>query len=149
LKGQSRSTLFLIEQLLVILIFSICAAVCITIFVESYLMSKNTRDVSYAIRVAGNAAESYKAAGGNAYETLRLLHGAQANHAVNDNNGGLFVYYDDSWNTINENAASFVLRIQPVDYPAPDLVHAEVVIRRVTGEEMYRLSVTARSGGER
>jgi len=41
---RSRSTLFLMEQLIVIAVFAICAAACVKILTTSYFMAKQTRD---------------------------------------------------------------------------------------------------------
>ncbi|MCL2604965.1 MAG: hypothetical protein FWD90_10845 [Defluviitaleaceae bacterium] len=122
MNGHSRSNLFLIEQLVVILIFAVCSAVCVSIFVESYLMSKRTLEVNYAIRVAGNAAESYKASGG--------VDGV--------------IYYDSNWNVSDTDGAYFVLQITTLDNPAPSLTRAEIVVSRISGDELYRLTVAAR-----
>ncbi|MCL2499508.1 MAG: hypothetical protein FWE90_04130 [Defluviitaleaceae bacterium] len=126
MKGHSRSTLFLIEQLVVILIFSVCSAVCITIFVESYLISKRTLEINHAVRVAGNAAERYKAAGGNIRE------------------GDGVIYYDGNWDVSTVDEASFVLLITGLDNPAPALARAEITVSRIDGDELYRITVAAR-----
>jgi type II secretory pathway pseudopilin PulG len=144
LNGHSRSTLFLIEQLVVILIFAICSAVCISIFVESYMMGHRTLEVNNAIRAAGNGAESYKASGGDAQETARVLGGIN-NQADYDED--LLIYYNDQWNPCEKEQALYVLRIIRLNNPAPSLVLAEVTVSRMDGEELFNLRVATRRDG--
>jgi hypothetical protein len=139
MNSKSRSALFLMEQLIVIFVFSVCAAVCISIFVESYLIAKRSVEVNHAIRVAGNGAESFKAAGGDTRLTAQLL------RSVNGQTGGdLIIYYDYQWNPSPEDQAAYILRISETGSPASSLVLADVVVSRMDGDMLFSLSVAAR-----
>ena len=70
---RSRASLFLMEQLVVILVFALCAAACVRIFVDSYLMAQNSRDVRNALILAENVAECYKATGGDVARIAEIL----------------------------------------------------------------------------
>ncbi|MCL2498170.1 MAG: hypothetical protein FWF06_06120 [Symbiobacteriaceae bacterium] len=65
--------MFLMEQLVVIGIFAICAATCVRIFVGSYLMATESRDLKNAIILAENISECFKAVGGDAEQAASLL----------------------------------------------------------------------------
>ena len=122
MNGHSRSTLFLMEQLVVILIFAICAAACVTIFVESYIREQKTLDTNYALLVASSAAESYKAAP-----------------------GALTAYYDENWDPCEEPRAVHVLQVlQTGESP---LYAAEITVSRTDGEELISLTVASRGDG--
>jgi type II secretory pathway pseudopilin PulG len=147
--GHSRSALFLIEQLVVILIFAICAAICVSIFAESYLMGRKTLEINNAIRVAANGAESFKATGGDVNRAAQIL--GAVNSQV-DYGGDLVVYYDDEWNTSSKEQASYVLQIKeyyhifrPYDGAYSLLLGDAVVSRLENGEEIFSLMVTARN----
>ena len=103
---QSKSSLFLIEQLIVIAVFAICAAVCVKIFAESYILSSAGADINNALLIAKNGAESFKAASGDMDVTAQFL-------GVNINKGGLHVYYDHTWRPCEEEDALYMLRLVP------------------------------------
>ena len=65
-KEKSKSTLFLIEQIIVIAVFAICAAVCVRIIVSAYVMTTDAVDLRNALTIAESAAEAVKALDGNA-----------------------------------------------------------------------------------
>jgi type II secretory pathway pseudopilin PulG len=140
-KGQSRSTLFLIEQLVVIFIFAICAVICISIFVESYLIGKSSLEVNNAIRVAGNGAESYISAGGDVNNAVRFLGGINSQAEYR---GDLVVYYNEQWQPSEKEQASYVLRIIKTDNPAPSLIIAAVTVSRTDGEDLFTMTIAAR-----
>ena len=70
--GRSKSTLFLMEQLVVIAVFAICAAVCVYILAVSYLMTVDAVDTRNALLVAESAAEMYKAFDGDVARIAEL-----------------------------------------------------------------------------
>lgn len=56
---KSKSSLFLMELIIVIFFFALTAAVCLQIFVRADLVAKQTEDMNYAILWAENAAECF------------------------------------------------------------------------------------------
>ena len=61
MKWRSRSTLFLMEQLIAIAVFAICAAVCVKILFVAHQKTVDAVDTRYALIIAENAAEIFKA----------------------------------------------------------------------------------------
>jgi predicted small secreted protein len=130
------------EQLVVIFVFAVCAAVCISIFVESYLIGKGSLELNNAIRIAGNGAESYISAGGDTTNTARFL------GAVNSvYQGDLVVYYDEHWLPCLQEEAHYVLRITNTGNPAPSLITADVTVSRINGEVLYEIAIAVREDG--
>ena len=74
----TRSGLFAIELLIAVGIFSLCAAICVGLFVRAEVMSRDSADLNRAVTEARNAAECFKAAGGDLEETARLTGGELA-----------------------------------------------------------------------
>lgn len=72
-RHNSKSGLFLMEMIIVILFFSICSAVCVSIFAKARIMADDSRDLNNAVIRSSNIAEIYKAAGGELNKTARLL----------------------------------------------------------------------------
>lgn len=71
----TRSGLFAIELMISVGIFSLCAAICVGLFVRAEVMSQDSADLSRAVAEARNAAECFKAAGGDLEQTALLTGG--------------------------------------------------------------------------
>ena len=65
---KSRATLMLLEQLLMLLVFSLAAALCLRCFVRASEIQKETARRDEAVLIAQNAAEMLKA--GEDLETM-------------------------------------------------------------------------------
>lgn len=105
---RSKSTLFLMEQLIVIAVFSICAAACVKILTSSYYTAKDTRDIGHAILAAENGAECYKAREGDIGKVAGILGGSLGSV---DSKEAAIVYYDKNWAVCSESDAAYIMRI--------------------------------------
>lgn len=143
-RSGSKSTLFLMEQLIVILIFSVCAAVCVKIFVVSYIMVSDASDANTALRMAQNGAECYKAVAGNAESAAAILEG-------NVTADGVCVYYDKQWRNCGESEAAYVLKleeelnikIEETQEVPESLIFGNITVEKISGEELVSLTVAA------
>lgn len=62
---KSKASLLLMEQLLMILVFSVAAALCLQVFAKARFLSEETVRRDQSVILARNAAELLKAAGGD------------------------------------------------------------------------------------
>jgi hypothetical protein len=104
-------------------------------------MGTKTLEVNNAIRVAGNGAESYKTAGGNVHDAVRFIGGVNSQSGYN---GDMVVYYNTQWVPSEKENASYILKIVQTNSPTPALIHADVTVNRMDGDELYRLTIAAR-----
>ena len=143
MNNRSRSTLFLIEQLIVIAVFALCSAACVRILVDSYFTAINSRDLSNALLAAESGAESFKATGGNVGLVAELMGGVSGSVGGSD---AAVVYYDDHWNVCGESGASYKLSLV-CNEPAVSarLFEGELSVEKITGEGLISLTVIARS----
>jgi len=149
---RSKSTLFLIEQLIVIAVFAICAAACISILTAAYFFTKDSAAASNAVIKAENAAEIFKATDGDFSAVADVMGGT----AVSSEGAGavVIVYYDSLWQSGGEWGASYVLTLiigTPHQVqPGYSVVSGDLLVGRVTGEELVSMPVAARvkSGSE-
>ena len=86
----TRSGLFAIELLIAVGVFSLCAAVCVGLFVRSEIISQDSADLNQAVTAARSAAECFKAAGGDLRRTAELTGGEVLE-------GTLFLEFDQDW----------------------------------------------------
>ena len=86
----TRSGLFAIELLIAVGVFSLCAAICVGLFVRSEISSQDSADLNQAVTAARSASECFKAAGGDLQRTAELTGGEVSN-------GVLFLEFDGDW----------------------------------------------------
>ncbi len=108
----TRSGLFAIELLIAVGVFSLCAAICVGLFVRSEVMSQDSADLNRAVAEARSAAECFKAVGGDLEKTAELTGG----QIIGDTT--LFISYDQSWHKLDtgaESAFDIALTLRPED----------------------------------
>ena len=86
----TRSGLFAIELTIAVGIFTLCAALCVGLFVRAEIRSRDSADLTSAVREARSAAECFKAASGALAETQALYGGTVEGET-------LLAYYDSAW----------------------------------------------------
>ena len=141
---RSRSTLFLIEQLIVVAVFAICAAACVKILASAFLTARESKDVSGAVLIAQSAVESYKSVAGDIGKVAQLLGGTSENVG---NGIALTVYYDKQWQVCGKDDANYIMRLtnsQP-EASTPHLLSGELLVEKLTGEELVAFPVAAMS----
>ena len=143
MRYRSKSTLFLIEQLIVIAVFAICATACVRILTNAYFYAVDARDVSNALHAAESSTESFKAVGGDFAKAAELMGGS-----VDSVEGAavLVVYFDESWKVIGGGDASYILRLTGAgpEPQAAQLFSGSLSVERVTGEELVSFPVAVR-----
>jgi hypothetical protein len=137
---RSRSTLFLMEQLIVVAVFAVCAAACVKILTASFFMAEETRDINNAIKVAESSAESYKAAAGDIGTTARLMGGDAVSIGGAD---AVIMYYDEDWRACGEENAAYMLRLINGDSAPAQLAQGELSVEKLTGEVILAFPVAA------
>jgi len=90
MKTGTKSGLFLMELLLTLLLFALCAAICMQVFAFASHRADDTEDLSKGVFAASSAAECYKSCGGDLQVVAATLGGR-----VTD--GTLTIDYDDQW----------------------------------------------------
>lgn len=136
----SKSTLFLMELVIVIFFFSICSAICVNIFGSAQQMSRDSHNLSTAVMVARSAASCYKSVEGNITNTVSLLDGK-----VEDERG--IVYYDKQWQqTGQRDEKGFYLEIKSMEHRGEATV---TVLQEKDNAVLFQLNVkTGRGGGQ-
>lgn len=111
--STTNSSLFLIELVIVILLFSICAAISMRMFATSKQITMESDALSYGALTAQSAAECYKAAGGD-LEKMAEIYGGKIDGDT------LYAYFDSSW-TMTDNNVVYVVYVQARDKGYADI----------------------------
>lgn len=143
----TRSGLFAIELLIAVGIFSMCAAICVGLFVRSEVMSQDSASLNRAVSEARNVAECFKAAGGDLEKTAELTGGQleedyELYHQI-------YLYFDKNWNRVSslseitggagETGGYVLLLDQTQAYSS--YTHAVVEVLRVEARENYNYAL--------
>ena len=105
----TRSGLFMIELLIAVGVFTLCAAVCVGLFVRSEVMSRESADLTRAVTEARSVVECWKATGGDPEKTAELCGGTVGT------GGRILLRYDSDWNKMESGALgeTFQLYLTP------------------------------------
>lgn len=122
---RSKAPLVLMEQLIMVLVFAIAAALCLRLFVTSGTLSQRYADTDMAVQAAQAEAE-------------RLKHDKPAI------SGQFTVPYDENWQPAVENAAYYLY--VTCSQPTPYLAQAHISVCTVDGEELFALPVAWQTG---
>lgn len=133
---RSKAPLVLMEQMVMLLVFALAAALCLQAFVKSDEMSRRSEARDRAVVEAQNAAELIRYYGGDAAHALYCTAeqmGAGYEH------GAFWLDYDGDWNPIpnplpdGAEAPDYVYRLEVTGVPteAPGLWKSRVAV--VTG----------------
>lgn len=125
---KSRAPLILMEQMVMLLVFALAAALCMQAFVKSDQMSQRSQDRDRALTQVQAVAEAVRHSG-DIEAALTQVHGE-----VFEWEGAYCSFYDAEWNYLNsvpgcgtgKPAAAFRLEVRPVDAGADGLGKARV-----------------------
>jgi len=143
---RSKSTLFLIEQLIVIAVFAICAAACISIFTAAYFYTNDSVAAGNAVIKAESAAEIFKATGGDHVAVAEILSGSSG---VSGDAASVMLFFDSDWQICGSYEASYLLKLS-IDsndrvHPGFSLISGTLTVEKITGEQLVSFPLTART----
>lgn len=133
--GHSKSGLFLMELIIVILFFSLASTVCIQMFTKSHLISQETVDKNEAVLIAQNLAESWYAAEGE----LTAMQAVFGDAVVTEDQ--LTLSYDGDWNSCDGSSAVYTAVLTNDDTDANEIL-CHITVRGADAEEaLYTLEL--------
>ncbi len=96
MRTHSKTPLFLIELIIMLLVFSISAAICLQVFAGARRIADESRRLDTAVMMAQTAAETWKATHGDLEETAERMQ-------VQAEEDSFSVYNEDEWIRIHVN----------------------------------------------
>lgn len=129
-KKTSRASLFLMELIMSILFFSLAAAVCVQLFVQSHTLSKSSVELNHAVVECESITE--------------YLLGTNGDPLRSENE--IFTYYDSEFNKVSEDSQNivYVLSCEKIYNPAtPELINYNIsFINKIDNIIIYSISPT-------
>lgn len=124
---RSKAPLALMEQMVMILVFALAAALCLQAFVQSDQQSRRMEARDRAVTLCQSAAEIIRSNGGNLEAALREV--AETEPGQRDG-FGFFIPYDENWEVLvydgRPQSSSYTLRAVELDSGVEGLGKASV-----------------------
>ena len=129
---KRSGSLLLMELTVMLLVFSLAAAICVQAFVWADNSSRQSANEDMALLQAQNAAEVLKHCGGD-LEQAAKIHGGNSN-------GIWTVFYNEKWE-IADGADVYSLRVEPVTTAQEFLGQAKLTVSDRDGAVLAEISV--------
>ncbi len=129
---SKKSSLFLMELIIVLFFFALCAAVCVNMFAKANLINQQSYELNKSIIIAQNAAQCFKASNSNTEKLADLLSGtADANEVK--------IGYDKNWQITQLENAVYLMNIA-INNNNSNLSKAEITVTKAD-KVVYSLEV--------
>lgn len=131
---KNKAPLSLMEQLIMLLVFALSAALCLQVFVLSDKMSLRFDARDNGVMAVQNAAETMKFHQGNLEQCSQAYGGAVADDRWQ-------IDYDEDWNRVSHAEAAYQVFAVPFETEEPLLGGAEVFAQSTDGEYLFGIDV--------
>ena len=132
---KSKAPLLLMEQMVMLLVFALAAALCIQAFVKSDAISRTCEARDRAVVLCQNAAEAVRHSGGDFAAAAALL------GADRHDQDSLSLDYDSQWNPA-QDTMRYTLGVYRLDSGVAGLGKAEIWLRDEAEDvELLRMDV--------
>ena len=129
---RNKAPLALMEQLMMVLVFALAAALCLQVFIFSDRSSRRKEAVNRAVLEAQNAAEELKSVHGDFTRAAELYGGSYDGRTWDWS-------YDENWK--KDNGTAYHLLVLPADGGPMLLGSAEVTVYTAEGDVLVSLPV--------
>lgn len=127
-----KTVLSLIEQTVMICVFAVAAALCLSVFVYARELSEKNGIRDFAVREVSNAAQIMRSCSGDLEKASVLLDAGECPE-------GIAAGYDADFCRVDSDP-EFVLRVVPVKTENKNLGSAEITFDRAS-ETVYSLNI--------
>lgn len=130
---KSKAPLLLMEQMVMLLVFALAAALCLQAFVQSDRLSKESAARDRAITLCQNAAELVRHGGGDLAAAAEKLGGVCTGEE-------LCAGYDKDWTASDVQSCTYRLTVRPVDSGVEGLGRARIsVVEEASENRLFEL----------
>ena len=105
MKTNSKTSLFLMELIIVILFFSIAAVVCVQLFVNAYSTNESTKRTTQGTVIIQGLAEQFLGCEGDLNAVSALYDVGKKYTETDASKGTLSIGYDENWAEVSTDTA--------------------------------------------
>ncbi|MDR0425203.1 MAG: hypothetical protein LBH39_07145 [Clostridiales Family XIII bacterium] len=140
--NSSHSRAFFLELVINLVLFMLCAAVCLQVFARAFAKSDESSVLAQATLRAQSIAEAFKASGGDLGFVMDTVGGEATAE-------GLVLYYDDGWALTSAESAVYTVdcRVDLGSAPASAEITASKGGERIFGITAKKYLAEVRSDG--
>ena len=131
---KNKAPLALMEQLVMLLVFALAAALCLQIYALSGKVSRRGEAQGHAVTNVQNVAEAMKAYRGDLTRYSPYLSDIPAGEPT-------VLGYDSQWQETQPENAVYRILVTPVNTRTPGLGQAEVSARTQKDDELFSVTV--------
>lgn len=106
---RTKSSMFLMEIIINILLFSVLCVCSLQFFIKAYQLSENTTTLHHAVTACSNVASLYEAGNGD----IDTLLGAYP-YAISTNEQ-IIIYYDENYNDCQKDDRAYYILVERAD----------------------------------
>ena len=132
---KNKAPLALMEQLVMVLVFALAAALCLQVFLFSDQVSRRNELKDRAVLAVQSAAETIKHTKGDYQQAAQTFGGSW------DENAWHLCYNEHGVLLASAEAAAFAVSVSPADSGQPQLGMAEVTAETPDGDVLFSVSV--------
>lgn len=141
----SKSSIFLFEIIINILLFSILLCISLQFFIKSYHLTNDTGNLHQAVTACNNVANIYESGDGSLASVLE-----EYSHSINTNQQ-VIIYLDKNFceSTSDDSEFSIKIELLPNDISTPQLhqaniscYHKEELIYSITANQYTQLTLS-------
>ncbi len=136
---KNKAPLALMEQLIMLLIFGLAAALCLQIYALSGKISRRCEALGHAVTTIQNVAETMKAHKGDLSHYSAFL-------TDSDENTPIQISYDADWEEVPPEQALYCILVTPENTSVPGLGQAEISARTLENDELFSVTVCWQEG---
>lgn len=134
--SKSKSSLFLMELILTVLLFAICSAICMKLFAASHQLGVKTWELNKSVATAQSFAEVMRGTNGSIDEIIKMYPSA-----VKSDDSYFEVFYDADFNECDFHEAVYVSDVNITINGSIEDMDIRI-IRKSDSEEIYSLLAT-------
>jgi hypothetical protein len=134
--GTSKSSLFLIEMLIVTLVLAWGSASCVRCFVNAHVMGQKTRELNHAVAIATGFAEVMRGTDGDIDSIIAVFP-----QAVKGDDTYFTMFYDADFNPCDADSAAYASDVTLTPTGAIQNMHIKVASLK-GNEIIYELDAT-------
>ena len=136
---KSKAPLAMMEQIVMLLVFALAAALCLQAFVKSDQLSRRMEARDRAAVQCQSAAEAVQHCKGSLSQAAALL---EVPYPLDSEPGRLEIHYHEDWTLCDDQEYAYCLQAVPVDSGVDGLGKARISVTVTdTGDTLFEIEV--------
>lgn len=138
---KQHSGVFMMEMIMVVFFFILCASICILVFVRADRLSRQADDLNQGVLAAQSVAEVWKAESLTGLEKRFLAQ-------MDEDGESLVMGFGKDGNTVAVEDAVYVVTLQQSEADENNMLQSATIVVSRDGGQVYTLSVNRHESAE-